>query len=77
MLTWDLTEGNVHTSVSTSMPNSKPSMSQEVDRDFCDISARKKYTLYKYSQDSGNTIKSLSSYLVLETCVSSLCIYIA
>lgn len=72
MPTWDLTEVNVHTSVSASMPNSRPNMSVEVEKDFCDISARRKYAAYKYSQDSGNTIKSLNFYLVLGTSVSSL-----
>lgn len=59
------------------MSNSRLNMSQEVERDFCDISARRKCAAYKYAQDSENIIKSLSSYLVLGTSVSSLCIYIA
>lgn len=54
------------------MPDSRPNMSQEVERDFCDISARRKYAAYKYSQDSENTIKSLNSHLVLGTSARSL-----
>lgn len=57
MLTWALTEVNVHTSVWASVPNSRPNMSVEVERDFCDISVRGKYAAYRCPQVSGNTEK--------------------
>lgn len=57
MLTWALTEVNVHPSVWASTPNSRPNMSAEVERDFCDISVRRKYAAYKCPQISGNTEK--------------------
>lgn len=57
MLSWALTEVNVHTSVWASTPNWRPNMSAEVERDFCDISVRRKYAAYKCPLVSGNTEK--------------------
>lgn len=39
------------------MPNSRPNMSVEVERDFRDISVRGKYAAYRCPQVSGNTEK--------------------
>lgn len=67
MLTWALTEVNVHTSAWASTSNSRPNMSAEVERDFCDIYVRGKYAAYKCPQVSGNiekfkTLELLSSF---------------
>jgi len=42
------------------MPNSRPNVSAEVERDFCDISLREKYAAYKsphFHIFGGNTEK--------------------
>lgn len=64
MLTWALTEVNVHTSVWASTPNSRPNVSSEVERDFCAIFVRGKYAAYKCPQVSGNTEKFKSLELL-------------